>query len=94
MQQEERRKLGRCYWRSLDIAVQSGFRSVVRSVAKYLLVYFDGLQAFPCISTGIYGYPNDDAADTVLKTVKRWLQEGSNDKQVRFHAATLDSVAF
>ncbi|KAH7720499.1 Appr-1-p processing [Aphelenchoides avenae] len=41
-------------------------------------------QAFPCISTGIYGYPNDDAADTVLKTVKRWLEEGSNDKQIVF----------
>ena len=32
--------------------------------------------AFPCISTGIYGYPKEEAADVAIKTVK----EFNNDK--------------
>lgn len=32
------------------------------------------MQAFPCIATGIYGYPNEDAAHIALKTTKEWLQ--------------------
>lgn len=35
VQQDERRKLGRCYWRSLDIAVQNGFRSIVSGISHY-----------------------------------------------------------
>ncbi|XP_049926606.1 ADP-ribose glycohydrolase MACROD2 isoform X3 [Epinephelus moara] len=31
--------------------------------------------AFPCISTGIYGFPNEPAADIALKTVKSWIEE-------------------
>ncbi|XP_047133569.1 macro domain-containing protein CT2219 isoform X3 [Hydra vulgaris] len=31
--------------------------------------------AFCCISTGIYGYPNKDAAHVALKYVRHWLQE-------------------
>lgn len=33
--------------------------------------------AFPCISTGIYGYPNKEAANVALKSVREWLD--SND---------------
>uniref|UniRef100_A0A3Q3IWW5 Macro domain-containing protein n=1 Tax=Monopterus albus TaxID=43700 RepID=A0A3Q3IWW5_MONAL len=31
--------------------------------------------AFPCISTGIYGFPNEPAAEIALKTVKSWIEE-------------------
>ncbi|XP_033956951.1 ADP-ribose glycohydrolase MACROD2 isoform X1 [Pseudochaenichthys georgianus] len=31
--------------------------------------------AFPCISTGIYGFPNEPAADIALNTVKSWIDE-------------------
>ncbi|CAN9499954.1 unnamed protein product [Ophioblennius macclurei] len=31
--------------------------------------------AFPCISTGIYGFPNEPAADIALNTVKNWIEE-------------------
>ncbi|XP_068424606.1 ADP-ribose glycohydrolase MACROD2 isoform X3 [Clinocottus analis] len=31
--------------------------------------------AFPCISTGIYGFPNEPAADIALDTVKSWIEE-------------------
>ena len=30
--------------------------------------------AFPCISTGIYDYPNKDACETVLQTLRFWLE--------------------
>ncbi|KAF6036745.1 hypothetical protein EB796_004955 [Bugula neritina] len=30
--------------------------------------------AFPCISTGIFGYPNEKACHVALKTVLHWLQ--------------------
>lgn len=33
--------------------------------------------AFPAISTGIYGYPRDAAADVAIRTVKEW-SEGSH----------------
>mmetsp|Transcript_95403 Transcript_95403/g.199599 ORF Transcript_95403/g.199599 Transcript_95403/m.199599 type:complete len:287 (+) Transcript_95403:196-1056(+) len=31
--------------------------------------------AFCCISTGLYGYPNDAAAKVAIRTVKEWLDE-------------------
>uniref|UniRef100_A0AAQ4RBF4 Mono-ADP ribosylhydrolase 2 n=1 Tax=Gasterosteus aculeatus aculeatus TaxID=481459 RepID=A0AAQ4RBF4_GASAC len=31
--------------------------------------------AFPCISTGIYGFPNEPAAGIALNTVKSWIEE-------------------
>ncbi|XP_064604037.1 ADP-ribose glycohydrolase MACROD2-like [Liolophura sinensis] len=31
--------------------------------------------AFPCISTGIYGYPNDSAASLAIKTMRQFLEE-------------------
>jgi len=31
--------------------------------------------AFPCISTGIYGYPNDAACNVALRAVRRFLDE-------------------
>ncbi|XP_065662218.1 retinol dehydrogenase 14 isoform X6 [Hydra vulgaris] len=34
--------------------------------------------AFCCISTGIYGYPNKDAAHVALKYVRHWLEENYN----------------
>ncbi|KAH7720494.1 Appr-1-p processing enzyme family protein [Aphelenchoides avenae] len=56
---ENRMHLGMCYMVSLGLATSHGFRSI----------------AFPCISTGIYGYPNLEAARTVLASVKYWLED-------------------
>lgn len=63
---EDRQLLASCYQRSLDICKKHELRSI----------------AFPCISTGIYGFPNDAAAETVLKAVREWLQHGDNDEKV------------
>jgi O-acetyl-ADP-ribose deacetylase (regulator of RNase III) len=46
--------LASCYQRSLELAATNGVRSI----------------AFPSISTGIYGYPVELAAETAVATVK------------------------
>ena len=46
--------LGRCYRRSLEVAVQLGARTV----------------AFPSVSTGVYGFPKDAAASIAVNTVR------------------------
>jgi len=35
--------------------------------------------AFPCISTGIYGYPNKDAANVALRTTRAFLEKHHQD---------------
>jgi O-acetyl-ADP-ribose deacetylase (regulator of RNase III) len=45
--------LGACYRNSLELARQHGLASI----------------AFPCISTGVFGYPLEDAADVALQAV-------------------------
>ncbi|CAN8202808.1 unnamed protein product, partial [Coccothraustes coccothraustes] len=35
--------------------------------------------AFPCISTGIYGFPNEPAAIIALSTIKEWLSKNHNE---------------
>lgn len=49
--------LASCYRKSLQLAVDAGLRSV----------------AFPCISTGVFGYPIHDACDIAVSTVVEWL---------------------
>ena len=48
--------LASCYRRSLDVAASLGAATV----------------AFPAISTGIYGYPKDEAAAIAVTTVREW----------------------
>ena len=31
--------------------------------------------AFPCISTGVFGYPKEDACDLAVTTVMEWLTQ-------------------
>ena len=57
----DRLQLASCYTRSLDEA----FDNVNESVA------------FPCISTGVYGYPLDEAAQIALTTIASWLDDHS-----------------
>ena len=46
--------LASCYRRSLELAAENGAKSI----------------AFPCISTGIYGFPAEKAAEIAIFTVK------------------------
>ncbi|XP_054849285.1 ADP-ribose glycohydrolase MACROD1 isoform X2 [Eublepharis macularius] len=52
-------ELSNCYKNSLKLAVENKLRTV----------------AFPCISTGVFGYPNEAAAKVVLNTLRQWLEE-------------------
>ncbi|XP_072362735.1 ADP-ribose glycohydrolase MACROD2 isoform X1 [Scyliorhinus torazame] len=64
-----KRQLRNCYETSLKLLEAQGLKSI----------------AFPCISTGIYGFPQDDAAEIAVSTVKDWLA----DKQ-----ALVDRIIF
>ncbi|XP_076018301.1 ADP-ribose glycohydrolase MACROD2 isoform X2 [Genypterus blacodes] len=60
----ETNDLTSCYQNSLRLMKEHGLSTV----------------AFPCISTGIYGFPNEPAADIALKTVKSWI--GDNPDKI------------
>ncbi|XP_042295181.1 ADP-ribose glycohydrolase MACROD1 isoform X2 [Sceloporus undulatus] len=55
-------ELGNCYKNSLKLVVENKLRTV----------------AFPCISTGVFGYPNDAAAEAVLQTLRKWLEDNKD----------------
>ncbi|XP_033873204.2 ADP-ribose glycohydrolase MACROD2-like isoform X2 [Acipenser ruthenus] len=55
--------LANCYENSLKLLLENGLRSV----------------AFPCISTGIYGFPNEPAAEIALETVRNWIKTNTNE---------------
>lgn len=55
----EPEKLASCYRRSLELAVEHGLHSI----------------AFPSISTGVYGYPMEQATAVAVKTVRNFVKE-------------------
>jgi len=55
-------KLKCCYQNSLSLLIENNLRSI----------------AFPCISTGIFGYPASNAAKVALETVKSFLTKDSD----------------
>ena len=58
--------------------LESCYRSVLKLVRSHDL----RTVAFCCISTGIYGYPSEPAADVALRTVRRWLETENNADKV------------
>jgi len=64
----EPEQLASCYRRSMEIAHTQGFASI----------------AFPSISTGIFGYPIEQAADVAVATVREALTAGSSVTEVTF----------
>jgi O-acetyl-ADP-ribose deacetylase (regulator of RNase III) len=80
------RMLGACYVSSLQAAAEAGARTV----------------AFPSISTGAYGFPEDRAARVAILSVARFLETEPRIEQVRFvcfspeqarlHRAAMDAL--
>jgi O-acetyl-ADP-ribose deacetylase (regulator of RNase III) len=63
------KELADCYRNVLDMCRENGLRSV----------------AFCCISTGVFRFPNQRAAEIAVETVRSWLDE---------HGDSLDRVIF
>jgi O-acetyl-ADP-ribose deacetylase (regulator of RNase III) len=69
--------LASCYRASLALAAEKGLQTV----------------AFPAISTGVYGYPRDLAAQVASRAIDDFLKGNATVSQVRlvfFAAADLD----
>ncbi|CAG5094583.1 Oidioi.mRNA.OKI2018_I69.XSR.g13683.t1.cds [Oikopleura dioica] len=65
---ENKELLRDAYQNSLNVAIENKLKSI----------------AFPCISTGIYGYPQEDAAHVALNVTKKTLEENEVLEQVIF----------
>jgi len=70
---DEPELLASCYRRSLEVAADLGARSV----------------AFPAISTGVYGYPPDAAAEIAVATVRAFTGPVERAVLVSFSASDL-----
>lgn len=67
-QKEEKLKLADCYKNSLKLAVENDCKTI----------------AFPCISTGIYKYPTNDAARVAVDTVLEFVSNSDKIEKVIF----------
>ena len=61
-------KLASCYRESLNLAEKNNIRSI----------------SFLAISTGVFGYPAEEAAKIALETILDWLKQNPKVKLVRF----------
>jgi len=65
--EEDARMLSLCYINSLKLAMEHGIKSI----------------SFPAISTGIYGYPMEEAARVAISTILKFLKEKDASMKVR-----------
>jgi len=63
--QNESELLASCYQRCLQLAIEHECKSI----------------AFPCISTGVYGYPHDLAAETAISAIRKIFS--INEKSIK-----------
>ena len=66
---EDERLLASCYRACLELAERNGVESI----------------AFCCISTGVFRFPNQRAAEIAVKTVRRYKAESNSALKVIFN---------
>ncbi len=66
--QQEAEQLASCYRQSLRLAAEHALTSI----------------AFPAISTGVYGYPKEQATDIAIATVRDFVRRPSSIQEVIF----------
>lgn len=71
--------LSNCYRNSLELAAEYALRSI----------------AFPNISTGIYRFPKEGAAEIAVRTVRQWMEseESGSVEHVRFVCFDQENMA-
>lgn len=69
---EDRAALRSSYISCLDLANELGLKSI----------------AFCCVATGVFGFPNDEAAEIATGTVLNWLRRNRSDMKVIFDVYT------
>lgn len=57
--EQDKKDLRNCYYNSLDLAKEKGLKSI----------------AFPCIATGLYGFPQEGASEIAIKTITDYIKE-------------------
>lgn len=75
--QGEAKLLASCYRESLEIAAAQKLASI----------------AFPCISTGVYGYPPEQAADVAIAAVQDFFREPCSLREVIFCCYSASDLA-
>ena len=65
---DEEGLLSNCYLNSLKLAVENKIKSI----------------AFPAISTGVYGFPLERAAQIAIKTVNKFIQSDKSIQKIIF----------
>lgn len=65
---DDREKLSSCYTNSIKLAEEKNLKSIV----------------FPCISTGVFNFPNDIACDVAVETISRYIKENTNTTIEKF----------
>lgn len=63
---EQEKLLGACYCNSLKLAKELNCKSI----------------AFPNISTGVYGYPKQEAAEISYSTSQEWLEQSGDTMEI------------
>jgi O-acetyl-ADP-ribose deacetylase len=65
--EDKAKLLAACYRNSLQLASDNGLHTI----------------AFPAISTGVYGYPLDEAAKVASRAIAKFLSETTTIQEVR-----------
>jgi hypothetical protein len=75
------KQLESCYRTSLNLAVEKKLKHIVCALLLLKIIFGNfSSKAFPSISTGIYGYPIEDATHIALDLVRRFCESEVGNK--------------